>query len=64
MNINVDQIKQNACKALALIDLIERSQSKAKDAASCLTSESSVEILKCIKQLKSKMQLLNALSII
>ncbi|MCZ4244922.1 hypothetical protein [Pedobacter punctiformis] len=29
--MNLDQLKQNACKTLALIDLIERSKSRARN---------------------------------
>lgn len=30
MKLNLDQLKQNACRTLALIELIERSKSKAR----------------------------------
>ncbi|RZJ92446.1 MAG: hypothetical protein EOO20_01690 [Chryseobacterium sp.] len=32
---NLNQIKSNACKVLALIDLIERSQAKAAEIRKC-----------------------------
>ena len=33
MQLNIDQLKQNLCKQMALINLIERSQERAKHIA-------------------------------
>ena len=37
MQLNIDQLKQDLCKQMAVIELIERSQQRARCIASCLT---------------------------